>query len=86
MSELFKNYTEPESFEEGLKRLAEIVEQLESGEETLEGMLNLFKEGSWLARWCYSRLEKVEGEVRTLTETNQGFELIPFNPPANSSE
>ncbi len=86
MSDLFKNFTEPESFEEGLKRLEGVVERLEAGEESLADMLELFKEGSWLARWCYSKLEKVEEEVKILTENEGVFELKPFRPPSNTSQ
>ena len=86
MSNLFNEFVEPENFEEGVKRLEEIVRRLEGGEESLEDMLNLFKEANKLTRWCYSRLEKVEQEVKVLTETEQGFELKPFKPLSDETQ
>ena len=47
------------SFEEGLKRLETIVEQLESGDLPLEQTVALYKEGMELSQNCAAQLKKV---------------------------
>ena len=39
-------------FEEAMQRLQEIVNKLESGEETLENSMKLFEEGAKLSAQC----------------------------------
>ncbi len=54
------------SFEEATKRLAKIVEQLESGDLPLERALQLFEEGVRLAREAQERLDRAERRVEEL--------------------
>jgi len=54
------------SFEEATKRLAKIVEQLESGDLPLERSLQLFEEGVKLAREAQERLDRAERRVEEL--------------------
>jgi exodeoxyribonuclease VII small subunit len=54
------------SFEGAVKRLAEIVEQLESGELPLEQSLALFEEGVRLARASQATLDAAERRVEQL--------------------
>lgn len=71
-----KNASLPESFEERLARLQEIVSSLEAGNLPLEQGLTIYKEGVELSRSCRQQLEKARNEVRLLT--SQGLE--PFTP------
>lgn len=71
-----KKIAQPESFEEKLARLQEIVSQLETGTLPLEQGLTLYKEGMALSLSCRQQLEKARNDVRILTE--QGME--PFRP------
>lgn len=71
-----KNASLPESFEERLARLQEIVSSLETGNLPLEQGLTIYKEGVELSRSCRQQLEKARNEVRLLT--SQGLE--PFTP------
>ena len=54
------------SFEESLKKLETIVDQLEKGDLPLEDSLKLFEEGVQLSRECQKHLELAEGKVEIL--------------------
>ncbi|MCK6588358.1 MAG: exodeoxyribonuclease VII small subunit [Polyangiaceae bacterium] len=54
------------SFEESVRRLAAIVEQLEAGDQPLERSLELFEEGVKLARAAQERLDRAERRVEEL--------------------
>ena len=58
------------SFEEKLKALEEIVENLDSGELNLEKMLKEFELGVKLAEDCSNFLEKAEQKVIDITKDN----------------
>ncbi|HVY24975.1 MAG TPA: exodeoxyribonuclease VII small subunit [Polyangiaceae bacterium] len=53
-------------FEEALKRLTAIVDQLESGELSLEQSLALFEEGTRLSRSSQAQLDAAEKRVEEL--------------------
>ena len=61
------------TFETAMKKLAEIVEKLESGSLSLEESLKLFEEGSALSAHCYQKLEQAEQKIREIDglETEQ---------------
>lgn len=61
-----------EAFEDALKRLEEIVQQMESGDLTLEASLKLFEEGVRLTRVCSQRLDEAEKKIELLTKDEQG--------------
>jgi exodeoxyribonuclease VII small subunit len=61
-----------EAFEDALKRLEEIVQQMESGDLTLENSLGLFEEGVRLTRVCSQRLDEAEKKIELLTKDEQG--------------
>jgi exodeoxyribonuclease VII small subunit len=54
------------SFEESVRRLATIVEELEAGDLSLERSLELFEEGVRLARAAQERLDRAERRVEEL--------------------
>jgi exodeoxyribonuclease VII small subunit len=54
------------SFEASAERLAAIVEQLESGELSLEESLRLFEEGVRVARDAQARLDEADQRVEEL--------------------
>ncbi len=54
------------TFEERLKRLEEIVDQLENKEAPLDDSLALFEEGVQLARQCQKTLEDAKKKVEVL--------------------
>ena len=60
------------SFEESLKKLESIVEQLEKGDLALEDSLKLFEEGVNLSSACKQELETAEGKVQMLVKQRDG--------------
>lgn len=52
------------TFEEGCKRLEEIVAQLSGGEVTLEKNIELYAEGSRILKACSDMLEQAKGVVK----------------------
>lgn len=60
------------TFEESMKRLEQIVTQLERGEAPLDESLALFEEGMKLAAECGKQLDQAEQAVVKLTKTADG--------------
>lgn len=57
-----------ENFEDQLKRLQSVVEQLERGDQPLEKGVALYKEGIVLAKACREQLEKARNEIALFSE------------------
>ena len=67
------------SFEESLKKLEVIVEQLEKGDLGLEDSLKLFEEGVGLSAACKQELDAAEGKVEMLIKQRDGsLKPTPF--------
>ena len=62
-------------FEEALKKLETIVEEMESDELPLEKLLARFEEGAALARVCQDKLAEAELKIQQL-EKNQAGDLV----------
>ena len=60
------------SFEQALKRLDEIVKQMEQGNVSLEESLKLFEEGTCLAADCGRQLDEAELKVVRLMKGSDG--------------
>lgn len=68
-------------FEQGLKRLEEIVARLEGEDLDLEESLALFEEGVKLAETCGQRLDAAEKKVALLLKDREkGLVETPFSP------
>lgn len=65
------------TFEEAMKRLEEIVRQLENGKVPLEQSLNLFEEGVRLSKYCQEILQRVEAHA---VKINENGVIKDFNP------
>lgn len=66
-------------FEQALKRLEKIVEELEKGELSLDESLKRYEEGIKLSRFCNNKLEETERKVALLTKNEKGeFEKTPY--------
>ncbi len=59
-------------FEDKLNALEAVVERLERGELTLEDSVRLFEEGVGLSNACKLELEKAEGRIQILVDTQGG--------------
>ncbi|RPG49171.1 MAG: exodeoxyribonuclease VII small subunit [Gammaproteobacteria bacterium TMED1] len=57
-------------FETSLKRLEELVDEMENGELSLEASLKTFEEGIRLTRECQQALKEAEQKVSLLVEKN----------------
>lgn len=65
-------------FEEALKRLEKIVEELESGKLSLEDSLQRYEEGVKLSRFCHKSLQAAQKKIQVLTKKDEGWEVEPF--------
>lgn len=67
-------------FEEALKKLEKIVEDLESGDLSLDEALKKYQEGIELSRQCCQRLENAKKKIDTLVKNKKGeLELRSFD-------
>lgn len=56
------------TFEESMKKLNDIVSQLESGKLSLDESLDIYKEGTQIAVDCKKSLENAKLQVKTLSQ------------------
>jgi exodeoxyribonuclease VII small subunit len=67
-------------FEEALKKLEKIVEELEQGDLSLDEALKKYQEGIELSRQCSARLENAKKKIDVLAKNKKGdFELKPLD-------
>lgn len=59
-------------FEEGLKRVEQIVEQMERGELGLDELVARFEEGQKLVQFCSGKLSEVEQRIEKLVKKPDG--------------
>ena len=69
-------------FEDSLKQLEAIVNQLEKGDLPLEDSIKLFEEGIRLSSACKEELDAAEGKVQVLLKQRDGS-LKPEPFPQN---
>jgi exodeoxyribonuclease VII small subunit len=60
------------SFEKALERLETIVQEMESGELSLENALKKFEEGVRLSQLCTQKLNETEKKISLLMEQSDG--------------
>lgn len=65
-------------FEKSLAELETLVEQLESGELSLDDSLKQFKRGVELTRHCQGVLDKAQQTVTQLMEVDDESSAVPF--------
>jgi exodeoxyribonuclease VII small subunit len=65
-------------FESTLKKLEAIVEQMESGDLTLEESLRAFEEGIQLTRACQQALTEAQQQINVLIEKNGTLATEPM--------
>ncbi len=66
--------TAPPSYEQAVGELERLVQQLESGQMSLDDTLQAYARGAELLRDCRERLQAVEQQVQVL----DGAELKPY--------
>ncbi len=67
-----KKDLEESSFDESLRRLEQIVEQMEQGDIPLEESLKLYEEGIALSRTCAQKLQQAELTIKRLGKDLEG--------------
>ena len=70
------------NLESKLKRMEDIVTQMESGQLSLDDMLLLFEEGVKLSKECQVQLHVAEQKVEQLLDVNEMGEAqtVPLSP------
>jgi exodeoxyribonuclease VII small subunit len=73
------------TFEQSMKQLEQIVQELESGDLPLEKAIKKFEDGIQLTRLCAKKLDETEKKISMLVEDGQGnVAEAPF--PANDDD
>lgn len=78
-----------QTFEEAIKRLEEIVAELEKGEVPLDKTLSLFEEGVRLSCFCREKLDEAEKRIDILLKEEGGIlrrEPFSFQPEDTSNQ
>ena len=75
-----------QSFEDDLKRLQKIVEELSSGKLSLQDALKKYEEGVKLAQGCSQELNEAQRKVELLTKKDSKFSLDKFADEASEDE
>ena len=65
-------------FEKSLEELESLVEQLESGDLSLDQSLSQFKRGVELTRHCQGVLDEAQQLVQKLMDTDDESSAVPF--------
>jgi exodeoxyribonuclease VII small subunit len=60
------------TFEQAMKRLEQIVQELESGDLPLEKAIKKFEEGIELSKFCSEKLDESEKRITILTQDASG--------------
>ena len=67
------------SFEQAMKQLEQIVQDLESGDMPLEKAIKKFEEGIQLSKFCTEKLDESEKKITILMQDATGsISEIPF--------
>lgn len=59
-------------FEEGLKRLEDIAQQMEKGDQPLDELLKLYEEGTKLSAELAGKLDEIEGRMLEVRKAASG--------------
>ena len=65
-------------YEDSLKRLEEILKEIESKDVGLEKMLKLFDEANLVASKCQADLNKAKTKIRSILEKNGKIKMSDF--------
>ena len=71
-------------FEKALKRIEEIVEEMESGEAELDKSLSMYEEGISFIKYCSAKLDEAKKKVEILSKSGSSLKAVPFKD--NSKE
>jgi exodeoxyribonuclease VII small subunit len=77
---------EKESFEDDIKRLQKIVDELASGKLSLGESLKKYEEGIKLAQSCSATLNEAQRKVESLMKKDGKFSLEKFDDTSTAGE
>ncbi|HEV8725871.1 MAG TPA: exodeoxyribonuclease VII small subunit [Candidatus Binatia bacterium] len=60
------------NFESAMEEIEQVVEQIESGELSLEESLAAYEKGVGLVKFCYQKLNEVEKRIEFLIKDKEG--------------
>jgi exodeoxyribonuclease VII small subunit len=86
MSNQAKKPAPEANFEQAMKRLEEIVEQMESGELPLEDLILRYEEGMKLVKVCQERLASAEQRIEIITRNSAGKPVVKKFEPAAAAQ
>jgi exodeoxyribonuclease VII small subunit len=61
-----------QTFEQALKQLEQIVQELESGDLPLEQAMKKFEDGIQLSKFCSNKLDETERRITLLVQDKDG--------------
>jgi exodeoxyribonuclease VII small subunit len=85
MSSQVKKTPSAANFEQAIKRLEEIVEQMESGDLPLEDLIVRYEEGMKLVKVCQERLASAEQRIEIITRNSAGKPVVKEFEPSTTS-
>ena len=71
----------PQSFENAMERLEEVVEQMENSKLPLEELIRAYEEGTRLIKVCSERLSAAEQRIEIITRDAAGQTAVAEYPP-----
>ena len=75
------------TFEQSMKQLERIVQELEDGDLPLEKAIKKFEEGIKLTQFCSAMLDETERKVSVLIKNAEGqVATKPFRPEGESND
>jgi exodeoxyribonuclease VII small subunit len=86
MSNQTKKPAPEANFEQAMKRLETIVEQMESGELSLEDLIVRYEEGMKLVKVCQERLASAEQRIEIITRNSAGKPVVRKFEPAAAAQ
>jgi exodeoxyribonuclease VII small subunit len=75
-----KENQKPQTFEESVAQLEQIVAAIESGQIGLEESLAKYEQGMDLVKKCRTILDRAEKRIEQLTQTADGLSAEPLDP------
>ena len=61
-----------QTFEQAMEKLEQIVQDLESGDPSLDGAIKNFEEGIKLSKFCSEKLDEMEKRISVLLKNDAG--------------
>ena len=74
-----------QEFETSLKRLEQIVSDMEAGTLSLDDMVARFEEGQTLIKFCTRKLNEVERKIEVLVKKGDAVETEPLDENADQA-